>query len=77
MTGPKIHVWRPLSEGQPYLSRIDGLRGITFEDATAMGAAKRARTWLEDEKSRVSRTGRRRSVKASQEQEAGDANPDT
>lgn len=53
MAGPKIHVWRPLSDGQPYLARIDGMSGITFADTTAMGVAKRARTWLEDEKARI------------------------
>lgn len=43
-----IHVWRPMSDGQPFIARISRLP-MFFEASTAIGAKKAAEKWVAEE----------------------------
>lgn len=48
-----IHVWTPLSPGQPCLAMTDGLPGILARGATALKAKARMRDLLEAEQAKI------------------------
>jgi hypothetical protein len=71
ITEAPIHVFKPMSEGQPFLARIARLPMI-FEAPTAIGAKKAAVRWVAEEHAKHERAKMRAAERASPRREAGE-----